>query len=249
MSSRSGLRQRVLVLDSVLRSREHMRRAVRALGHAPLVFDLLLLRGTRPRCAMMCLGLPPDHIDLRTWVHKARSVVGAKVPVLFVTRENLLKALQMLGSVEGDSVLVAPSSFAEIYNGLGEFMAQHGLPTTGAGLSWDHYLFVPSQKSVMVDGAEINLRPAEFELALEFFHNVDRVLSRDWLRAMTSGMAPDASSRWIDANVARLRSQLGLASFHGGEWRLNNVRYAGYKLSRDHGRKHLSVSAGAHLES
>jgi DNA-binding response OmpR family regulator len=226
-----------------------MRRAVRALGHAPLVFDkleeLLLLRGAHARCAMMCLGLPPDHVDLRTWVYKARSVVGAEVPVLFVTRENLLKALQTLGSVEGDSVLVAPSSFAEIYNGLGEFMAQHALPTTGEGLSWDHYLFIPSQKSVMVDGAEINLRPAEFELALEFFHNVDRVLSRDWLLAMTSGMAPDASSRWIDANVARLRSHLGLASIHGGGWRLNNVRYAGYKLSKEHGKKHTKVLAAA----
>lgn len=96
---------------------------------------------------------------------------------------------------------------------------------------------------MVVDGAEISLRPAGFELALEFFHNVDRVLSRDWLRAMTAGMATDASSRWIDANVARLRSHLGLASFHGGEWRLNNVRYAGYKLSKQHGKKHPKVFA------
>jgi DNA-binding response OmpR family regulator len=231
-----------------------VRRAIRALGHAPLVFDdleeLLLLRGTRARCSMMCLGLPPDHIDLHTWVHKARSAIGSQVPVLFVTRENLLKAPETLGNVEGDSVLMAPSSFAEVYNGIGEFMAQHGLPTVGAGLSWDHYLFIPSHESVMVDGAEITLRPAEFELALEFFHNVDRVLSRDWLRAMTSGMAPNASSRWIDANVARLRSHLGLASLHGGEWRLNVIRYAGYKLSRDQGKKHPKVPAAAqrHLQ-
>ncbi len=218
-----------------------MRRAVRALGHAPLVFDnleeLMLMRGTRARCSLMCLGLPPDHIDLHTWVQKARSVVGASVPVLFVTRENLLKALQSLGSVEGDSLLVAPSSFAEVYNALCTFMAQHGVHTIGSGLSWDQYVFIPSQVSVMIDGTEISLGPVEFELALEFFHNVDRVLSRDWLRAMTSGMFPDAPSRWIDANVARLRSNLGLASFKAGEWRLHNVRYAGYKLSKDHGKK------------
>jgi DNA-binding response OmpR family regulator len=148
------------------------------------------------------------------------------------------------GACFGVSVVQKALQFGLLIIGDAHELAR-ALPTTGAGLSWDHYLFIPSQKSVMVDGAEINLRPAEFELDLEFFHNVDRVLSRDWLRAMTSGMVPDASSRWIDANVARLRSHLGLASLHGGEWRLNNVRYAGYKLSREHGKKHPKVVAAA----
>ncbi|MBT2324408.1 response regulator transcription factor [Variovorax paradoxus] len=249
MSSRKGLRQRVVVLDSVLRSREHLRRAIRALGHAPLVFEALEeltpLRGMESRCSMMCLGLPPTHIDRHTWIQKARGAVGPKVPVLFLARENLLKALQTLSGVEGDSVLVAPSSFAEVYNGLGEFMAQHGIPTVDDGLTWDPYVFLPSLESVMVDGAEIRLRPLEFELALEFFHNVDRVLSRDWLRAMTSGMVTDPSGRWIDTSVARLRALLGLAPFRGSEWRLSNVRYAGYRLSRSQDKKHSKALAAA----
>lgn len=163
--------------------------------------------------------------------------------MLFLARENLLKALQTLGSVEGDSVLAAPTSFAQVYNGLQEFMAQHGLSTDGKGLTWGHYLFIPSLESVTVEGVEINLRPLEFELALEFFHNVDRVLSRDWLRAMTAGMVSDSSSRWIDTSVARLRSRLGL----GGEWKLSNVRYAGYRLSKGHSKKHPKAPAVARL--
>ena len=55
MPAKNNLSHRVLVLDPVLRTREHLRRAVRALGHAPLLFndaeELLPLRGGLQRCA------------------------------------------------------------------------------------------------------------------------------------------------------------------------------------------------------
>ena len=64
MSARNELRRRVVVLDPMLRSREHMRRAIRALGHAPLVFndleELSQLRGKLLRCSALCVGLPPN---------------------------------------------------------------------------------------------------------------------------------------------------------------------------------------------
>jgi len=247
MSPRLEQRRRVAVLDPVLRSREHVRRAVRALGHTPLVFnsmeELLLLRGAPLRCSAMCLGSPPDTTDLRVWVRNARSMVAADVPLLFLTRDNLLKDIEALSCVEGDQILAAPTSFADVYNALEAFLAEHELPTAGRGLEWDGFRFMPSLESVMVDGTEIWLKPLEFELALEFFHNVDRVLSRDWLRGMASGVAPSASGRWLDASVGRLRSQLGLASLHGCEWKLSNVSHAGFKLSKDHGKKGARASA------
>ncbi|OUL99158.1 hypothetical protein A8M77_28000 [Variovorax sp. JS1663] len=218
-----------------------MRRAVRALGYAPLVFndleELLPLREGLLRCAAVCLGLPHYPAEVQAWVRAARSVVAAGAPMLFLTRENPLKAPGALRCAEGDLVLAAPTCFADVHNGLKSFLTQHSMAPAITGLTWGAYRFVPARESVVFDDIEVHLRPVDFELALEFFHNTNRVLSRDWLRTMASGLIPDAGGRWLDASVARLRTHLGLATFEGCEWQLSSIRYGGFKLSRHHGRK------------
>ena len=241
MPAGKNLRRRVVVIDPVLRTREQLRRAVLALGHAPLVFnhldELLPLHESLSRCSAACLGLPHDPAEVQAWVRAARGVVAAGVPLLFLARENPMKAPGVLRCTEGDLVLAAPASFADVYGGLKAFLAQHGIATGTTGLTWGDYRFVPSKESVLFDDSEICLRPLDFELALEFFHNINRVLSRDWLRSMMAGLVPDAGGRWLDSGVARLRSQLGLAAFEGCEWQLGSIRYGGFKLSRFHGKK------------
>lgn len=245
MSARNELRRRVAVLDPTLRSREHMRRAIRALGHAPLVFndleELIPLRGKLLRCSALCVGLPSNPLEQQAWIRAARSLIDPDVPLLFLARENPVKAAETLRCTAGDLVLAAPLSFADVYKGMKAFFAQHGLAADASCLEWGAYRFVPSRESVVLDGLEISMRPLDFELALEFFHNIDRVLSRDWLRTMASGLAPETGGRWLDASVGRLRSQLGLIAFHGCEWKLSTIRYAGFKLSRSPGKKTNSL--------
>ena len=250
MPARKPLRRRVVVLDPTLRSREHLRRAIRALGHTPLVFndleELAPLRGSLLRCSALCLGLPLEPADLQTWVRAARSVVPADVPLLFLTRENPLRTPGALRCGAGDLVLAAPACFADVYNGLKEFLAQHGIAATNTELAWGGYRFVPSSESVLFDDNEIHMRPLDFELALEFFHNVNCVLSREWLRTMVSGLVRDAGGRWLDASVTRLRNQLGLTGFEGCEWQLSSIRYGGFKLGRNYGRKNsIGLAAAA----
>ena len=228
--------QRVVLLDPVFRTREHMRRTIRAFGHAPLVFEdlqeLLFLPTASLRCSAMCIGLPRRRADLPRWISGARNAVGPNVPRHFLTRENLLKPLQSLGCEEGDLLVAAPSSFSDVYVGLEGCMARHALAPTGPGLEWGGYRFKPSTKSVMVDEEEIHLSPLEFELALEFFHNVGQVLPRQYLLGMVSALAPSASGRWLNACIARLRDKLNLGVSRGCEWRLVHLRGLGYRLSR-----------------
>ena len=122
MSAGNELRRRVVVLDPILRSREHMRRAIRALGHAPLVFndleELSQLRGKLLRCSALCVGLPPNPGDQQLWVRAARSLIGRDVPLLFLARENPVKATETLRCTAGDVVLAAPISFADVHKGM-----------------------------------------------------------------------------------------------------------------------------------
>ncbi|WP_082517563.1 winged helix-turn-helix domain-containing protein [Variovorax sp. Root318D1] len=235
-ASKQPPHQRVGVLDPVFRTREHMRRTIRAFGHAPLIFEdlqeLLFLPTASLRCSAMCIGLPRRRADLATWISGARNAVGPNVPLLFLTRENLLKPLESLGCNEIDLLVAAPSSFSDVYVGLEGCMARHALAPTGPGLEWGGYRFKPSTKSVMVDEEEIRLSPLEFELALEFFHNVGQVLSRQYLLTMASSLAPSESGRWLNACIARLRDKLNLGVSRGCEWRLVHIRGQGYRLSR-----------------
>ncbi len=241
MPDGTHLRRRVVVIDPVLRTREHLRRAVRALGHAPLVFneleELLTLREGLTRCSILCLGVPHDQSQVHSWVRVARSVVGADVPVLFITRDNPMKAPGVLRCTERDLLIAAPVCFADVHEGLKSFLIQHGIPTDPAGLTWGGYRFVPSRESVAFDDTEIHMRPMDFEIALELFHNINSVLSREWLRSMSAGLSPETGGRWLDAAVSRLRSQLVLGAFEGCEWQLSTIRYGGFKLSRVQGKK------------
>ncbi len=128
------------MLDPMLRPREHMRRAVRALGHAPLVFndleELLPLRGSPLRCSALCVGLPQNPLEQQAWIRAARSLVDPGVPLLLLAPENPVKAAETLRCSAGDVVLAAPLSFADVYKGMMAFFAQHGIAAEDAGLEW-----------------------------------------------------------------------------------------------------------------
>jgi DNA-binding response OmpR family regulator len=172
MASRHGLRQRIVIVDPVLVTREHLRRAVWALGHAPLVFEsmeeLLGVGSNSPRCALMCLGLPPKAREVGPCIQVARRVFGSTIPALLVAREGASKSARVQGAMPGDEVLAAPADFDDIYKRVAEFMMRSGLPTAGYGLTLGDFCFIPSSGSVRVDGVEIRLNPLDFELAMEF---------------------------------------------------------------------------------
>lgn len=172
MSPRHGLRQRIVIVDPVAGSREHLRRAVRALGHTPLVFESLeelQAVGTRPpRCVLMCLGLPAKSKDAALWIQMAKQILGRQIPALLLTRDRVTRTARLQGVDVVDELLVAPSVFPAFCKSMAEFMMRHGLPTAGRGLTLGDYCLDPSSGSVLVDGVEIPLNPVEFELALEF---------------------------------------------------------------------------------
>ena len=81
-----------------------------------------------------------------------------------------------------------------------------------------------------VDGAEVSLTSAEFELLQCFVARPQRVLSREQLLDWTRGRVADVFDRTIDVQVSRLRRKLqdggSAASDH-----LRTVRNAGYILA------------------
>lgn len=93
------------------------------------------------------------------------------------------------------------------------------------------YLLRPSTSTVYFDNEAIILPKREFDMAMLFFSNPNRLLSRQYLAATLWGKVVDYQSRTIDTHVARLRKNLKLDPTLGIS--LNALYGFGYTLQAD----------------
>jgi DNA-binding response OmpR family regulator len=93
------------------------------------------------------------------------------------------------------------------------------------------YLLRPSTSTVCFNNQAIILPKREFDMAMLFFANPNRLLSRQYLAATLWGKVIDYQSRTIDTHVARLRKNLKLDPALGIS--LNALYGFGYTLQAD----------------
>ena len=93
------------------------------------------------------------------------------------------------------------------------------------------YLLRPSTSTIYLGDEEIVVPKREFDMAMLFFTNPNRLLSRQYLAATLWGKVVDYQSRTIDTHVARLRKNLKLAPTSGIS--LNALYGFGYTLQAD----------------
>ena len=93
------------------------------------------------------------------------------------------------------------------------------------------YLLRPSTSTIYLGDEEIVVPKREFDMAMLFFTNPNRLLSRQYLAATLWGKVVDYQSRTIDTHVARLRKNLKLDPACGIS--LNALYGFGYTLQAD----------------
>jgi len=102
-------------------------------------------------------------------------------------------------------------------------------PALGRGSVWGDYRFLERRRAVLHRGREVTLQPRQFELALQLFKNVGRVLTREWLRgSVWHGKQQGEDSRVLDVCAANLRRKLELCDENG--FVLKAVYKSGYCL-------------------
>ncbi|MCF8708281.1 response regulator transcription factor [Rhizorhapis sp. SPR117] len=92
------------------------------------------------------------------------------------------------------------------------------------------YCFDRHKQTALLNGEEIPLTSKEFTLALLFFHNEQRALSRAYIMNAVWHSVADLPSRTLDMHVSRIRSKLQLKPENG--FRLFTVFGYGYRLER-----------------
>ena len=95
-------------------------------------------------------------------------------------------------------------------------------------LKFGNFTFNKRLTRAMLNGQSISLTQKEFELALFFFLNLERPLSRAIIHEAIWSRDAEFSSRTLDTHVSRVRNKLGLKPAAG--YRLAPVYSYGYRL-------------------
>ena len=181
-------------------------------------YDLLLLDWNMPDYSGM---------QLMGW---ARENLDPCPPVMMVTSRSEPADIVAALEAGADDYVIKPFDPAILMARLSALLRrsyQPEPPVSGKeewfGVAFDH-----GSMAVFINGAEAVVTSKEFWLALTFFRNMNRAMSRTHLLEAVWGRNPDLPTRTLDVHVSRLRSRLGLRPENG--FRLTPVHSFGYRL-------------------
>lgn len=223
---------RIAILEDDITQSEMLRWVLESAGHKCLVFntfkafqaamyresyDLILLDWVLPD------GNGPDVV---VWIRKT---LNNKVPVLFITaktdEENIVEALD----AGADDYMIKPIRRGELVARVAALLRRAYPELTAPEIFEISSLeFHPKFSTIVRNGKRITMTQKEFELALIFFRNLDKPLSRSHIQETVWGRDTDLPSRTMDTHVSRVRSKLALRPENG--FKLTPIYGYGYKL-------------------
>lgn len=223
---------RIAVLDSDPDQTAVVRDVVMAAGHSCLPYQSgkAALEGAHNEsCDLLILNWNVPDMSAPALIDAIRHAVGGKLPVLaLIARSAQQDAVSALAAA--DDYLVAPLRRAELALRL-QALLKTTYPEHAAEIvRFDHYAFEPQTGRAWANGKLVTLTQKEFAVALLFFRNLNRPLSRVYLRESVWPRETDLPSRTIDTHVSRVRTKLGLHPEHG--FRLIPVYSFGYRLEQ-----------------
>lgn len=184
-------------------------------------FELLLLDWQVP-------GM--DGMEVLSWM---RANLSWSIPVLFMTildqEEHIVEALH----AGADDYLIKPLAQPVLLARLEAVARRSGLFEEAGeqqNLEVGQFAFNRQSSECRKDGELVELTKREFDLAMFFFRNIGRILSRDLLLQHVWNLSGGMQTRTVDTHVSRLRGKLGLRTEDG--WSLNAVYHYGYRLEQ-----------------
>jgi DNA-binding response OmpR family regulator len=182
-------------------------------------------RAHRVDLVLLDIGLPD--IDGTALCRRLRASLADTIIVMLTARTDEIDVV--LGLDAGaDDYLTKPFRLLELLSRVRAHLRRGGgasgseLPTTVGRLRLD-----PRSRRVTVDGAEVALRPKEFDLLAVLVGNAGEALSRDRLMADVWDENWSGSTKTLDMHVLALRRKLAAAGLPGDP--IRTLRGYGYR--------------------
>ncbi|HEV2612384.1 MAG TPA: response regulator transcription factor [Noviherbaspirillum sp.] len=180
-------------------------------------FDMLILNWqTLGQCATSVL-------------HHVRSEMPSDFPVLFITPPNTETEIVAAFAAGATDYIVKPLRRRELATRIAALL-QRAYPERHAQeqLHFGRYIFDPRSGKLDIGDQQVILTQKEFSLALLFFRNLGKPLSRVYIQESVWPNDEETPSRTLDTHVSRVRTKLRLQPENG--FRLTPVYSFGYKL-------------------
>ncbi|CAB3814832.1 response regulator transcription factor [Achromobacter mucicolens] len=180
-------------------------------------FDLVLLDWHLPDI---------DGDDVVRWL---RTHIGARIPVIFLTNRSAEDDLVEGLRAGADDYIVKPMRPLELLARVAALLRRSQIAEpVDETIEVARYRVDPAARVITLDDVAITLAPKEFELALLFFRNIGRLMSRDVLAECVWNREIPATSRTLDTHLSNIRQKLQLRPQHGV--RLTSSYALGYRL-------------------
>jgi len=167
-----------------------------------------------------------DGDDVVRWL---RAHIGARIPVIFLTNRSAEDDLVEGLRAGADDYIVKPMRPLELLARVAALLRRSQIAEpVDQTIAVARYRVDPAARTISLDEVAITLAPKEFELALLFFRNVGRLMSRDVLAECVWNREIPATSRTLDTHLSNIRQKLQLRPQHGV--RLTSSYALGYRL-------------------
>ncbi|MDB5797998.1 MAG: ompR1 [Paucimonas sp.] len=225
---------RIAVLDEERGQRELVCQVLKSAGHtchAHSSGSELLAQMRRENYDMLLLHWQVTDITPEAVLQDVRENMPAALPVIFISGRSSEDDI-ISGMVSGaNDYLIKPVRRGELVARV-QAQLRRAYPTQNAveQIQFGDYVFESRTGRLTVNGMSVELTHKEFDLALLFFRNLGRPLSRAYILEAVWSRDIDLPSRTMDTHVSRVRSKLKLRPENG--YRLAPVYSYGYRLEQ-----------------
>lgn len=203
-------------------------------GHTCHAFDSgkeMLNQLRRESYDMLIIHWQIPNVSGAEVIRWARERLPANLPVLFMTSRSSEDDIIAGLAAGADDYMIKPIRRGELVARV-QALLRRAYPTQNAveQIKFGQYIFETRTGRLTMDGKPVELTQKEFDLALLFFRNIGRPLSRAYILEAVWARDVEIPSRTMDTHVSRVRSKLHLRPDHG--FRLVPVYSYGYRLEQ-----------------
>ena len=225
---------RIAVLDDDRSQSDLVCQVLTTAGHACHAFESgkdMLNQLRRESYDMLIIHWQIPSLSGAEVIRWARDRLPANLPVLFMTTSSSEDDIIAGLAAGADDYMIKPIRRGELVARV-QALLRRAYPTQNAveQIRFGQYMFEPRTGRLTMDSKLIELTQKEFDLALLFFRNIGRPLSRAYILEAVWARDVEIPSRTMDTHVSRVRTKLQLRPQYG--FKLAPVYSYGYRLEQ-----------------
>lgn len=225
---------KIAVLEQDRQQADLICQVLSAAGHSCQPYDsardlLAQLRKESTDMLVMDWGVPD--MEAPEVLRRAKEKLASNAPTMFLVGGNAEDDIIAGVTAGADDYLIKPLRRGELVARVSALL-RRAYPSQNSAeqLQFGPYTFETRPGRLLKDGAPIDVTQKEFSLALLFFRNIGRPLSRAYIHESVWVRDTDIPSRTMDTHVSRVRNKLHLRPENG--FRLVPVYSYGYRLEK-----------------